>query len=44
MPMPRLAGATRRQVLRMLRTEVLSVLFLATSLGSGFARAYSGCR
>ncbi|WP_432171029.1 ABC transporter permease [Streptomyces sp. 1222.5] len=35
----RLAGATRRQVLRMLRTEVLSVLFLATSLGSGIALA-----
>ncbi|MFE5218102.1 MULTISPECIES: FtsX-like permease family protein [unclassified Streptomyces] len=35
----RLAGATRRQVLRMLRTEVLSVLLLATSLGSGIALA-----
>ncbi|MEU8031254.1 ABC transporter permease [Streptomyces sp. NPDC049099] len=35
----RLAGATRRQVLRMLRTEVLSVLFLATALGSGIALA-----
>ncbi|MCL3991955.1 ABC transporter permease [Streptomyces lavenduligriseus] len=35
----RLAGATRRQVLRMLRTETLSVLFLATSLGSGIALA-----
>ncbi|MFB7506917.1 ABC transporter permease, partial [Streptomyces broussonetiae] len=35
----RLAGATRRQVLRMLRTEVLSVLFLAVSLGSGIALA-----
>ncbi|MEU6776900.1 ABC transporter permease [Streptomyces sp. NPDC046759] len=35
----RLAGATRRQVLRMLRTEVLSVLFLATSLGSGITLA-----
>ncbi|MER6063619.1 ABC transporter permease [Streptomyces sp. NPDC001792] len=35
----RLAGATRRQVLRMLRTEALSVLFLATSLGSGIALA-----
>ncbi|MEU9156908.1 ABC transporter permease [Streptomyces sp. NPDC048417] len=35
----RLAGATRRQVLRMLRTEVLSVLALATALGSGIALA-----
>ncbi|GGW69905.1 ABC transporter permease [Streptomyces lucensis JCM 4490] len=35
----RLAGATRRQVLRLLRTEVLSVLLLATSLGSGIALA-----
>jgi putative ABC transport system permease protein len=35
----RLAGATRRQVLRMLRAEVLSVLLLATSLGSGIALA-----
>ncbi|MFI1211354.1 FtsX-like permease family protein [Streptomyces sp. NPDC020802] len=35
----RLAGATRRQVLRMLRTEALSVLFLATALGSGIALA-----
>ncbi|MEV6296070.1 ABC transporter permease [Streptomyces sp. NPDC051896] len=35
----RLAGATRQQVLRMLRTEALSVLFLATSLGSGIALA-----
>ncbi|CAL9292803.1 FtsX-like permease family protein [Streptomyces sp. SudanB182_2057] len=35
----RLAGATRRQVLRMLRTETLSVLFLATFLGSGIALA-----
>ncbi|MFF9523933.1 FtsX-like permease family protein [Streptomyces achromogenes] len=35
----RLAGATRRQVLRMLRTETLSVLFLATCLGSGIALA-----
>ncbi|MFF5856491.1 ABC transporter permease [Streptomyces sp. NPDC012751] len=35
----RLAGATRRQVLRMLRTEALSVLFLATALGSGVALA-----
>ncbi|MFD5080141.1 ABC transporter permease [Streptomyces sp. NPDC058371] len=37
--MLRLAGATRRQVLRMLRTETLSVLLLATSLGSGIALA-----
>ncbi|MGV9930384.1 ABC transporter permease [Streptomyces olivaceoviridis] len=35
----RLAGATRRQVLRMLRTEALSVLLLATSVGSGIALA-----
>ncbi|MQY38301.1 hypothetical protein SRB17_63140 [Streptomyces sp. RB17] len=35
----RLAGATRRQVLRMLRTETLSVVFLAASLGSGIALA-----
>ncbi|OIJ96925.1 ABC transporter permease [Streptomyces sp. MUSC 14] len=35
----RLAGATRRQVLRMLRTEVLALLLLATSLGSGIALA-----
>jgi putative ABC transport system permease protein len=35
----RLAGATRRQVLRMLRTEALAVLFLATTLGSGIALA-----
>ncbi|PWI16550.1 ABC transporter permease [Streptomyces sp. Act143] len=35
----RLAGATRRQVLRMLRTEALSVLFLAAALGSGVALA-----
>ncbi|MFJ9712913.1 ABC transporter permease [Streptomyces sp. NPDC101234] len=35
----RLAGATRRQVLRMLRTEVLSVLTLATALGSGISLA-----
>ncbi|MFD9887256.1 FtsX-like permease family protein [Streptomyces alboflavus] len=33
----RLAGATRRQVLRMLRTEALAVLLLATVLGSGIA-------
>ncbi|WP_369232858.1 FtsX-like permease family protein [Streptomyces sp. R21] len=37
--MLRLAGATRRQVLRMLRTEALSVLLLATVLGSGIALA-----
>ncbi|PBC95696.1 putative ABC transport system permease protein [Streptomyces sp. Ag82_O1-15] len=35
----RLAGATRRQVLGMLRTEALSVLLLATALGSGIAFA-----
>ncbi|GKQ34491.1 ABC transporter permease [Streptomyces sp. A012304] len=35
----RLAGATRRQVLRMLRLEALSVLLLATALGSGIALA-----
>jgi putative ABC transport system permease protein len=35
----RLAGATRRQVLRMLRTEALSILLLATALGSGIALA-----
>lgn len=35
----RLAGATRRQVLRMLRTEAVSVLLLATALGSGIALA-----
>ncbi|MES9521423.1 FtsX-like permease family protein [Streptomyces capoamus] len=35
----RLAGATRRQVLRMLRTEALCVLFLATSVGTGIALA-----
>ncbi|MCT9109976.1 ABC transporter permease [Streptomyces mirabilis] len=35
----RLAGATRRQVLGMLRTEALSVLLLATVLGSGIALA-----
>ncbi|MFC7260100.1 ABC transporter permease [Streptomyces lutosisoli] len=37
--MLRLAGATRRQVLRMLRTEAVSVLLLATALGSGIALA-----
>ncbi|MFI1035656.1 FtsX-like permease family protein [Streptomyces sp. NPDC020951] len=35
----RLAGATRRQVLRMLRTEALSVLLLAAALGSAVALA-----
>jgi putative ABC transport system permease protein len=35
----RLAGATRRQVLRMLRTEALSVVLLATALGSCIALA-----
>ncbi|KUN84133.1 ABC transporter permease [Streptomyces bungoensis] len=35
----RLAGATRRQVLRMLRREALSVLLLATTLGSAIALA-----
>jgi putative ABC transport system permease protein len=35
----RLAGATRRQVLRMLRTEALSVLLLATALGSAISLA-----
>ncbi|MFF8475001.1 FtsX-like permease family protein [Streptomyces sp. NPDC015414] len=35
----RLAGATRRQVLRMLRTEALAVLLLATALGSGISLA-----
>ncbi|MFD7131535.1 ABC transporter permease [Streptomyces sp. NPDC059894] len=35
----RLAGATRRQVLRMLRTEALSLLLLATALGSAVALA-----
>ncbi|MCX4765439.1 ABC transporter permease [Streptomyces sp. NBC_01275] len=35
----RLAGATRRQVLRMLRTEALSVLLLATALGTAVALA-----
>ncbi|MER5756605.1 ABC transporter permease [Streptomyces sp. NPDC002088] len=33
----RLAGATRRQVLRMLRSEAFSVLLLATALGSAIA-------
>lgn len=35
----RLAGATRRQVLRMLCTEALSVVLLAAALGSGIALA-----
>ncbi|WP_371602706.1 ABC transporter permease [Streptomyces sp. NBC_01220] len=35
----RLAGATRRQVLRMLRIETLSVLAVATALGTGIALA-----
>ncbi|RII11981.1 FtsX-like permease family protein [Streptomyces sp. YIM 130001] len=35
----RLAGATRRQVLRMLRTEALAVLLLATTLGTAIALA-----
>lgn len=35
----RLAGATRRQVRGMLRTEALSVLLLATALGSAIALA-----
>lgn len=35
----RLAGATRRQVLRMLRIETLSVLAVATTLGTGIALA-----
>ncbi|WP_406091832.1 FtsX-like permease family protein [Streptomyces sp. NBC_01013] len=35
----RLAGATRRQVLRMLRIETLAVLAVATVLGSGIALA-----
>ncbi|MFF2509133.1 FtsX-like permease family protein [Streptomyces sp. NPDC058067] len=37
--MLRLAGATRRQVLGMLRTEALAVLLLGTVLGSGIALA-----
>lgn len=35
----RLAGATRRQVLRMLRTETLSVLVISGALGTGIALA-----
>ncbi|SCF88400.1 FtsX-like permease family protein [Streptomyces sp. Ncost-T10-10d] len=37
--MLRLAGATRRQVLRMLRIEALSVLLIGAALGSGIALA-----
>ncbi|MEV8535353.1 FtsX-like permease family protein [Streptomyces sp. NPDC051211] len=37
--MLRLAGATRRQVLRMIRTEALSVLLIGTVLGSGISLA-----
>ncbi|MFD3578896.1 FtsX-like permease family protein [Streptomyces sp. NPDC058644] len=37
--MLRLVGAGRRQVLRMLRTEALSVLLIGTALGSGIALA-----
>ncbi|MFJ8387826.1 ABC transporter permease [Streptomyces sp. NPDC094438] len=37
--MLRLAGATRRQVLRMLRIEALSVLLIAAVLGSGISLA-----
>lgn len=37
--MLRLAGATRRQVLRMLRAEALSVLLIGVALGSGVALA-----
>lgn len=37
--MLRLVGATRRQVLRMLRIEALSVLLIAAALGSGIALA-----
>lgn len=37
--MLRLAGASRRQVLRMLRAEALSVLLIGTALGSGIALA-----
>ncbi|WP_329098718.1 FtsX-like permease family protein [Streptomyces sp. NBC_01439] len=37
--MLRLAGAKRRQVLRMLRTEALAVLLIGTALGSGIALA-----
>ncbi|MFE5804715.1 FtsX-like permease family protein [Streptomyces sp. NPDC056491] len=37
--MLRLAGAKRRQVLRMLRTEALAVVLIGTVLGSGIALA-----
>ncbi|MFJ4475778.1 ABC transporter permease [Streptomyces xanthochromogenes] len=37
--MLRLAGATRRQVLRMLRAEALAVLLIAAVLGSGISLA-----
>ncbi|MEN8652285.1 ABC transporter permease [Streptomyces sp. 21So2-11] len=37
--MLRLAGATRRQVLRMLRTEALTVLLIGAFLGTGIALA-----
>ncbi|MFF2438716.1 FtsX-like permease family protein [Streptomyces sp. NPDC058107] len=37
--MLRLAGATRRQVLRMLRIEALSILLIAAVLGTGIALA-----
>ncbi|MEU9038713.1 ABC transporter permease [Streptomyces sp. NPDC048352] len=37
--MLRLAGAKRRQVLRMLRTETLAVLLMGVGLGSGIALA-----
>jgi len=37
--MLRLVGATRRQVLRMLRIEALSVLLIAAVLGSGISLA-----
>ncbi|MDJ0464737.1 ABC transporter permease [Streptomyces sp. H27-C3] len=37
--MLRLAGATRRQILRMVRVEALTVLLIAASLGTGMALA-----
>ncbi|MER5929256.1 FtsX-like permease family protein [Streptomyces sp. NPDC002054] len=37
--MLRLAGATRRQVLRMIRTEALAVLLIGAVLGSGISAA-----
>lgn len=37
--MMRLAGATRRQVLRMLRTEALVLALLAAVIGTGIALA-----